>query len=127
MVNGKPLQEYEDTDCDDHSQNPREIRKYIASVSGAEFSIHLTCDRDILSHIKTSFVASVLLDGQIVRHVLTKKSRILDRTVISRSPSKESGKWYNNKFKFCDIEISQDGMIEYLIRMSAQPNYRYRH
>jgi hypothetical protein len=124
MVNGQPLQEYEDTDYDDDSQNPREIRKYIASVSGAEFSIRLTCNKDILSHINTSFAVSVLLDGQRVLHNLIQKSDILNGAVFSSTLSKESGKWYKNKFKFCDIEISQGGMIEYLIRMSAQPNSR---
>jgi hypothetical protein len=112
VVNHNALQEYEDADFDERNEAPREVSKYVASCPGAPFSVHLECTDEIFSHIHSSFSVWLLLDGDRVCKTFWNRSKFLGGLTLSDTITKENGQWYRSKFKFCDLQISEEGAVE---------------
>ena len=112
LVNGNALQEYDDADFDESNQNTREMSKYVASVAGAEFSISLKFTKKILNQIHPPIELSLSLDGDYVDVSLWELSELLEGALLENTATEENGQWYGQKYKFCDLQINEEGSTE---------------
>jgi hypothetical protein len=105
-VDGQPLEEHNDGDFDESNEDEYEMRKYIASVPGAKFAIHIRCANRLFDGIRYSLGVDIVLDGVSARRYLIKEDNYRDRndTVIMGSHMKEGETWFRNYFTFSELE-----------------------
>jgi hypothetical protein len=100
LVDGKPLEEYENTD---EEEQPKTITRYVECRSGAEFAI-TTKFRAPFTPMDTQLRAC--LDVMKVDGKFVKKHGMLEGTHCqSKTMWREGGSWLASNFVFSDLSI----------------------
>ncbi|KAF2809635.1 uncharacterized protein BDZ99DRAFT_463419 [Mytilinidion resinicola] len=105
VVNGQPLQEYDDEDGEE--EKPKSVIKYIEATSNATFEVRVIFGLELpQEHRQYSYTCRVYLDGTYQDGmVFEKRTGLFKQATLRGRRSCKAGEYYLQTFRFSNLTI----------------------